>query len=399
MTDRMLNTPETEIAQRIEVLQEVLTLKGLDAVLILQKTDLYYFSGTIQQAHLYVPVTGKPVLMVNKVLARARSESCLERIVPLGSPRLIPEVLKQSGLALPKKVGLELDVLPTNLYFIYAEIFSAAELTDLSTEIRLLRAVKSPYEIELMREAAHYSDRVAALVPDLLRAGMTEIELAGRIEAEARRLGHQGIVRMRLWGSELFFGHLLAGPSGGVPSYLASPTGGSGLSPAVAQGPGFRPIKRHEPVLVDYVFAYRGYLSDHARIFSLGRLADELVAAHAAMLELQHQIKLMAKPGVPSGSLYDFALEHATRRGFGDHFMGTGTERIRFVGHGVGLELDEFPFLNAGQNLELKEGMVIALEPKLIFPLKGVVGIENTHVVTPQGLEQLGQYSDDITVV
>jgi Xaa-Pro aminopeptidase len=399
MTDRMLNTPATEIARRISALQQVLTRKGLDAALILQKTDLYYFSGTIQQAHLYVPATGEPVLMVNKVLKRARSESGLERIVPLGSPRTIPEVLKQSGLALPKKLALELDVLPTNLYFSYGGIFSAAELADISTEIRLLRAVKSTYEIELIREAARYSDRVAARVPDLLRVGMTEIELAGRVEAEARRMGHQGIVRMRLWGSELFYGHLLAGPSGGVPSYLASPTGGSGVSPAVAQGSGFRPIKRHEPVLVDYVFAYRGYLSDHARIFSLGRLPDELVAAHAAMLELQHQIKLMAKPGVPSGSIYDFALEHATRRGYGDHFMGTGAERIRFVGHGVGLELDEFPFLNTGQKLELKEGMVIALEPKLIFPLKGVVGIENTHVVTPQGLEQLGQYSDDITVV
>jgi len=399
MTDRMLNTPETEIARRISALQQALTHKGLDAALILQKTDLYYFSGTIQQAHLYVPAAGEPVLMVNKVLKRARSESCLERIVPLGNPGTIPEVLKQSGLAMPKKLGLELDVLPTNLYFSYGAIFSAAELTDISTEIRLLRAVKSTYEIELIREAARYSDRVAAQVPDLLRVGMTEIELAGRVEAEARRMGHQGIVRMRLWGNELFYGHLLAGPSGGVPSYLASPTGGSGVSPAAAQGSGFRPIKRHEPILVDYVFAYRGYLSDHARIFSLGQLPDELVAAHAAMLDLQQQIKLMAKPGVPSGSIYDFALEHATRRGYGEHFMGTGSERIRFVGHGVGLELDEFPFLNTGQELELKEGMVIALEPKLIFPLKGVVGIENTHVVTPQGLEQLGQYSEDITVV
>jgi len=117
------------------------------------------------------------------------------------------------------------------------------------------------------------------------------------------------------------------------------------------------------------------------------------------MLELQQQIKLMAKPGVPSGSIYDFALEHATRRGYGDHFMGSGAERIRFVGHGVGLELDEFPFLNTGQALELKEGMIIALEPKLIFPLKGVVGIENTHLVTKDGLEQLGHYPGEITVV
>ena len=228
---------------------------------------------------------------------------------------------------------------------------------------------------------------------------MTEIELAGRIEAEARRMGHQGIVRMRLWGSELFYGHLLSGPSGAVPSFLASPTGGNGVSPAVAQSAGFRPIRRHEPVLVDYVFVYRGYISDHARIFAIGRLPDELVQAHRAMLDLQDRIKIAAKPGVVSGSMYDLGLDFAKTLGYSDHFMGVGAERIRFVGHGVGLELDEFPFLNAGQRLELQEGMVIALEPKVIFPGKGVVGIENTHVVAKDGLEQLGKYPDEITVV
>jgi Xaa-Pro aminopeptidase len=228
---------------------------------------------------------------------------------------------------------------------------------------------------------------------------MTEIELAGRVEAEARRMGHQGIVRMRLWGSELFYGHLLAGPSGGVPSYLASPTGGPGVSPAVAQGAGFRRIRRHEPILVDYVFAYRGYLSDHARIFSIGALPEELAQAHAAMLKLQKRIMQMATPGTASGAVYDFALEQAERAGYGRHFMGVGAERIRFVGHGVGLELDEFPFLNAGQRLQLQAGMVIALEPKLVFPGKGVVGIENTHLVTPDGLEPLGRFPDEVCLI
>jgi Xaa-Pro aminopeptidase len=228
---------------------------------------------------------------------------------------------------------------------------------------------------------------------------MTEIELAGRIEAEARRMGHQGIVRMRLWGGELFYGHLLAGPSGAVPSYLASPTGGSGVSPAVAQGAGFRPIRRREPILVDYVFAYRGYISDHARIFSIGALPADLAAAHAAMIELQKQIMQMAVPGTASGAVYDFALEQAERAGYGRHFMGVGAERIRFVGHGVGLELDEFPFLNAGQTLALREGMIVALEPKLIFPGKGVVGVENTHRVTPGGLEPLGRFPDEVCVI
>jgi len=399
MYDRTLNTPQSEIQTRIAALQRGLAQKEIDGALILQRVDLFYFTGTIQQGSLYVPAAGEPLLMVNKVLARARAESALERIVPLASPKNIPGLLKQSGLPRPKRIGLELDVLPANLYLIYRELFDGAAIADLSPDIRLLRALKSPYEIQLIREAAAYSDRVAACVPELLREGQTEIELAGRVEAEARRMGHQGIVRMRMWGGELFYGHLLAGPSGAVPSYLASPTGGTGVSPAVAQSAGFRPIKRHEPVLVDYVFAYRGYISDHARIFAIGRLPEELVQAHAAMLDLQARIKSMAKAGVTSGSIYEFGLNYAQEHGYGPHFMGVGKERIRFVGHGVGLELDEFPFLSAGQDLPLQAGMVIALEPKAIFPGKGVVGIENTHVVTQDGLEQLGRYPDEITTI
>jgi Xaa-Pro aminopeptidase len=397
--DRTLNTPPAEIEARIAGLQRILAHKGLDGALILQRVDLFYFTGTIQQGSLYVPAAGEPLLMVNKVLARARAESAIERIVPLGSPKSIPDLLKQSGLPRPRRIGLELDVLPANLYLSYRDIFQAAEIVDASADIRLLRAVKSAHEIGLIREAAAYSDRVAACVPELLREGQTEIDLAGRIEAEARRMGHQGIVRMRLWGSELFYGHLLSGPSGAVPSYLASPTGGAGVSPAVAQSASFRPIRRHEPVLVDYVFAYRGYISDHARIFAIGRLPDELLQAHAAMLDIQARITSMARPGTASGAVYDFALQAATALGLGEHFMGVGRERIRFVGHGVGLELDEFPFLNAGQTMPLQAGMVIAIEPKAIFPGKGVVGIENTHVVTENGLERLGRYPDEITVV
>jgi Xaa-Pro aminopeptidase len=228
---------------------------------------------------------------------------------------------------------------------------------------------------------------------------MTELELAGKVEAEARKLGHQGIVRMRYWSGEVFYGHLMAGPSSAVPSFPRSPTGGSGASPAVAQGPGFRPIQRHEPVLVDYVFALNGYYSDHTRIFSIGKPADEMMAAHAAMLDVQAVIKEAAKPGVKSGDLYEMALARTRELGYEQHFMGVGKKRIRFVGHGIGTELDEYPFLASGQTLELQEDMILALEPKLIFPGQGVVGIENTHRVTNGGLEQFGQFQDEIFVV
>ncbi len=393
------NTPRSEINQRLDKLKKQLEENSINAALILQRADLFYFSGTIQEAHLYVPVDEEPILMVFKSLERAIAESSLSRIVPLASPRAVPDVLDQYGYRVPPVIGMELDVLPVNLYFTCQKVFEEKNLVDISHLIRLVRAIKSPYEIDLMRRAAKRSDQVAACVPELLREGMTELELAGKVEAEARKLGHQGTVRMRYWGGEVFYGHLLAGPSGAVPSFPRSPTGGSGASPAVAQGPSFRPIQRHEPVLVDYVFALNGYYSDHTRIFSIGEPANELMAAHTAMLDVQALIKKEAKPGVKSGDIYELAIERTRTLGYDKYFMGVGDDRIRFVGHGIGIELDEYPFLASGQTLELQENMILALEPKLIFPGKGVVGIENTHVVTKDGLEQLGQFQDEIFVV
>ena len=399
MYDTHNNTPKSEIDQRIANLKKQLEDNQIEAALLLQRADLLYFSGTIQEAHLFIPIDAEPILMVFKNFERAIAESPLSRIVPLTSPKAIPDILHQFDAVLPPTIGMELDVLPANLYFNYQRMFEDRQLVDISHLIRRVRAIKSHYEIEMIGQAAGLSDQVAEQVPNLLREGITELELAGQVEAEARKRGHQGVVRMRLWGSEMFYGHLMAGPSGAVPSFLSSPTGGTGASPAVAQGPGFRPIQAHEPVLVDYVFALNGYYSDHARIFSIGELPDDLMAAHAAMIELQNLIKQEAKPGVPCGAIYDLALEWTRSKGYEKHFMGVGKERIRFVGHGVGIELDEYPFLAAGQKLALQAGMTLALEPKLIFPDKGVVGVENTHVVTDNGLEQFGRFPDDIVFV
>ena len=400
MYNSELITPEAELKQRISKLKEHLFENNIDAALILQRVDLFYFAGTIQQANLYIPSKGEPILFAIKSSERAMAESSINRIMPITSSKKIPAILQQEGYELPRTLGLELDVLPANLYFYYQSIFENSKISDVSPSIRMIRSVKSSYEIGLMHQAAERSDQVAGYAAQIIGEGMTELELAGRIEAEARKFGHQGIVRMRLWGSEMFYGHLMSGDSGAVPSFLSSPTGGSGASPAVAQGPSYKTIRRHEPILIDYVFAYNGYLSDHARIFSIGSLPSELMDAHTAMLEIQEMIRTLAKPGVTAGAIYDQALTKADELGYAKNFMGTaGPERIRFVGHGIGLEVDEFPFLAADQKLELQAGMTIALEPKVIFPDKGVVGIENSHVVTADGLEQFGEYPDNIIIL
>ncbi|MCP4691893.1 MAG: aminopeptidase P family protein [Desulfobacterales bacterium] len=391
-----LYTPGAELAGRVQRLKGHMAGSGVDGALILEKADLFYFSGSVQQAHLYIPVEGEPILMVRKDFDRAARESALERIVPLKSPGSIPDILKENGLPLPDALGMELDVLPTNLYFAHRDIFNGTRLKDVSHEIRLTRAVKSPYEIDAIRGAARLSDRLAGAFPGFLKEGITEIELAGKIEAEARKMGHMGLVRMRMWGGELFYGHLMAGPSAAEPSFLSSPTGGAAVCPAMGQGSGTRRIRPHEPVLFDYTFAFNGYISDSTRIFSIGALPDELSAGHEDMLEIQEMIRGAAKPGVKSGVLWDMAVKRVREMGHEERFMGADPRRVRFVGHGVGLELDEYPFLARGRDQLLEAGMVIAVEPKLIFPGKGVVGIENTFLVTDDGLERLTIRDDGV---
>lgn len=393
------NVPASELEQRILKLQQRLVQGGIDGALVLQNTDLYYFAGTIQQAHLYVPAQGEALLLVKKSIHRAISESAVQQIVPMGSLKQLPDLIQQGGAPFPQKLGMELDVLPVNLYLKYKEVFASCDIVDISHDIRLIRAVKSSFEIDRIRQAAQLADQVAAQFTAELKPGTSEVELAGKMEAFARQLGHQGMVRMRLWGSEMFYGHLMAGASAAVPSYLASPTGGEALSPAFAQGAGFHKIAPLEPILFDYVFAYKGYLADHTRIFSIGPLSKDLTAAHQAMIDLQEFLAAHMIPGVAAGDIYEMAIEKAYEAGYRDFFMGAEKERIRFVGHGIGLELDEYPFLAQGQRLKLRKNMVIALEPKLVFPGKGVVGIENTHVVRENGLERLTNYQDEITTL
>ena len=393
------STPEEELEARISGFQKKLGKRGVDGVLILQKTDMFYYSGTAQQGWLYIPNQGEPLLMIFKEYQRAKQESGLKQVVSLVSPKKIPETMAAFGYLIPKTMGLELDVLTAAQYILFQEIFSDSNIIDISMDIRLQRAVKSDYEIDLMRKASQMADKVAAKVPDLIREGMAEIELAGIVEAYARSLGHQGLIRMRMWDNDLFYGHIMAGPGAAIPSCFASPTGGKGVNPSIAQGPGFNTIKRNEPVLVDYVFALNGYISDHTRIFSLGNLPDDLVRAHDVMLEIQEKVINTATPGSVTGELYDMMMSEACTKGYKDYFMGAGERKIRFTGHGLGLELDEFPFIAKGQTLTLEKGMIIALEPKAVFPGKGVVGIENSLLVTDNGLESLTTFNDKITIL
>ncbi len=391
-------TPPDEVERRLAGLQATLGGRGLDAVLVLQNADLYYYSGTVQQSFLYVPADGRATLFVRKVVERARLESPLEHIVALRGVRELPGAVAERYGRLPARMGLELDVLPVAQARRLEGLFPGTVFVDVGPDIVRQRAVKSPWEIARIAAAAALADEVFRLAPGLLEEGMTEAQFAGRIEAEARRLGHEGIIRMRGFNQEMFYGQLLSGASGTAATFLDTPLGGTGLSPAVAQGVSFRPIRRGDHVVFDFVAVREGYIADFTRILALGPLPDDLARAYDAALRVQEAVRRVAGPGVTCSSVWSTAANAAESLGYGDGFMGSGEGKVRFVGHGVGLELDELPVL-ASSELELAEGMVFALEPKFVLPGRGAIGVENTWHVTADGIAALTTASEDVVEV
>jgi len=382
--------PRSELENRIARLQARLAkADDAEALFIFQAADLFYFTGTVQDAWLVIGRSGPPLMLVRRSLERARAESALEHILPLENPREIPGLLARHGLGGLRRVGLEFDVLPVEQYARVGRLFPTMQFVDASRMIREVRMIKSASEVMCIRRAAAIQDRMARKLREILRPGMTELELAAEVEAEARRHGHQGIIRTRRFNLDCFYGHLLSGEGGAVPSFLDAPTGGTGLSPAFGNGLGTRRIQPHEPIMLDYVGALDGYHSDQTRMFSLGALSEDLVKGYQACLDILEEVMAALRPGTKVNDVFTRAAALAERLGYADRFMNTGPAQVSFVGHGVGVELDEIPYLTAGSNLTIEAGMTLAVEPKIVFPGRGIVGVEDTILVTTGDPEYL----------
>ena len=384
-----MTVPASEIEARLAALRSALVSDRLDAAVIVQHTDLAYFTGTNQQAHLVVPAEGQPVLLVRRTLERARRESPLQRIEPLLSLGGLASALDGAGVPAGGTVGFELDVLPARSYLGYAKRLTGRTLGDCSAAVRVVRAVKSGWEIERMRRAAEQVHTAALAVPGLLHPGVSEAQVQLEVEAVLRRAGHQGQLRFRGFNQEMHYGQVLAGPSGAEPGYSDSPLCGPGPNPALGKGPDGHALEIGDPVIVDLVGGCDGYLADQTRTFSLGPLAADLRDAHSHAVEILRAVEAELRPGASPAGLFDLAERMAGAAGLGEHFMGEGAGRVRFLGHGVGMEIDEWPVLAPGFEQPLEPGNVVAVEPKFVFTGRGAVGIENMYLVTSDGCESI----------
>ncbi|HEY5514370.1 MAG TPA: Xaa-Pro peptidase family protein [Geomonas sp.] len=386
---------KAESARRVARLQEQLQAKGIDAALIIYPIDIYYFAGTRQNSLLYVPAAGEPMLLVRKSLSRARLEAVISDIRPFPSSK---EFSALFGAEI-EKIGITFDVVPVQQYNFYAKLLAGREFVDISGVNRELRSVKSPWELELMRESGRKTCSVFLQVPGFLRAGMRELDLAAEFECRLRKAGSEGYIRMRAFHQEFFMGLALSGASAETPGFFDGAVTGRGLSNAMPQGASLAPILASSPVFIDYTGVFDGYIVDMTRVFALGPLSETLLHAFETSIAIQSYLARSLRPGAICEELFLGAADMAEKAGLGSYFMGRPGENARFVGHGVGLELDEFPVIAQGFKVALQAGQTIAIEPKFVIPGQGVIGIENTFAVSEAGGEKITDIPDDIVFI
>lgn len=379
-----------ELKLRRDKIRSLMAQQGIDAALITCNTNLLYTYGRIISGYIYLPLHSPALAFIKRP-----NNITGEHVFNIRKPEQIIELLKENGLPAPTKIMLEGDELPYTEYNRLADLFPDAEVVNGTPIIRQARSTKTSLEIELFRRSGVAHAKAYEQIPSVYRPGMTDLEFSIEIERLMRLQGGLGIFRVFGRSMEIFMGSVLTGNNAAYPSPYDFALGGEGLDPALPGGLNRTPLQEGQSVMVDLAGNFNGYMGDMSRVFSIGKLKEEAYTAHQVCLDIQDKIASMIKPGTICEDLYSTALAMATQAGFADNFMGVG-QQAKFIGHGIGLEINEAPVLAPRIKQELEPGMVFALEPKIVLPEIGPVGIENSWIVTGEGAEKLTVCKEEI---
>jgi len=372
---------------RIQRFSHSLSRENIDLAVVMQNVDLYYFTGTLVQGLLLVDAHGGHRFCVQKPVTRATAESGVSPVVPIRGPRdWAPQIADFLGKKTVTTLGLETDVLPWDLAGRLSSCVPGAGIVNVSTAIRRQRAVKDEGELASVRRAGRILADTFAALQDFLRPGLRELEIAAFIEHHMRLAGHQGVMRVRKFNMELYYGALGVSASVRRPTLFDGPVGGTGLYAAAPFFAGNAVFEPRDTLMVDLMAGVEGYLADGTRTYALDPVPEAVDERQAVLLEIEEEVRRRLVPGTVPESLWQLALERATAAGMAGGFMGFGENQVRFLGHGVGLEIDELPVLAPRFTDPLEQNMVVAVEPKY-FDDHLSTGVEDTYIVTPSGGE------------
>lgn len=381
---------ENELELKWRRIQQAMRQEEADGCLLTMNMNLYYVSGQVFNGYFYLPAEGRPYWFVKRLTVPETNQVHVIR-----KPEQIPDFFRDLNLAMPRKLLLEEDELSYNEYIRLQHVFRAEATGNASALIRHIRMIKTPWEIEQMRISARKHEAVYREIPACYRPGMRDVEL--QIEIEKRMRMHGSLGYFRAFGSnmDIFMGSLLAGENAGEPSPFDFALGGKGIHASGPLGANGTLLREGTTVMADMSGNYTAYQTDMTRVFSIGKLPDRAYRVHRVALEIQARMERTAKPGVSCAELYRDALAMAGQEGLKDCFMGTHLQ-AKFVGHGVGLEINELPVLTTRSKDILQPGMTFAFEPKFVLAGIGAVGIENTFLVTDSGVEKMTLLDENI---
>ncbi len=367
---------------------------GIHFALIIQNVDRFYFSGTMQKGILVVPLDQDPLIFVEKGMERAVMETPLV-VTPIKNDKEIKKILSDHHI-LKGKAGLELDVVPVSIFERLKRVIGFERYADISEPIKEVRVIKSPFELAQIHKSGEMLSHVFAKARGEVREGRTELEIDATLVAEGRKIGHQGFLRMRGMNQEMMTLTVQAGHTGTISTMLDGPITGVGVTPAVPQGSSFKKVERGIPVTIDYGGGYNGYITDETRSFVVGELKEVFRKPYETARLIIEDIMTYGKAGMDCTEIFSRAYEIAKKERLEDHFLGHGDGKVAFIGHGLGLEINELPIITARHSRILKEGMVFAFEPKFVLPPYGAIGIEVDFIVRANGLERVTANSIDI---
>lgn len=395
---KKFKVPKAEIDQRISNLQKAMQENDMNAVFIVQRQDLYYFSGTAQNAFLYVPVEQAPTLFVKKYMPRAEIETSIVRKIEIDSVKDLPGLITGIYGSMAQVIGFELDVMPVREFRFYRQILGPEKCTDASFLILNIRMIKSQWEIAQIKKTARVSATVFDYIKTAIQPGISEIEFSGIYETYARKLGHSAGIRVRDYRTDIYNWHILSGINGGMAGLLDSPASGLGTSPAFPCGASGKLLAAREPIMIDLGTVINGYHVDETRMFAIDGMSKAAEDACRAAIDIHDSVLEAVKPGVTVHELYEISVERAHQLGYADQYLGPSGYKVSFIGHGVGVEVVEPPYIAKGRKDRLAPGMTIALEPKMVFENEFSAGIESMFVVTETGAVLLSEVPVDIFI-
>lgn len=379
-----------ELKLRRDKIRSIMAQQNIDAAIITCNVNLLYTYGQIVSGYLYLPLHSPAHLFIKRP-----NNLTGEHIHPIRKPEQIIDLLKENGLPVPQTLMLEGDELPYTEYMRLAAMFPEAKIVNGTPIIRQARSKKTDIEKIMFQRAANAHAKAYEQIPSVYHEGMSDKEFSIEIERLMRLQGCLGIFRVFGQSMEIFMGSVLTGDNAATPSPYDFALGGKGLDPSLPGGLNGTLLQKGQSVMVDLGGNFNGYMCDMSRVFSIGKLTEEAYVAHQVCLEVQEKIASLAKPGAVCEDLYNAAIEIVTKANFANNFMGID-QQAKFIGHGIGLEINEAPVLAPRVKQELEPGMVFALEPKIVLPGVGPVGIENSWVVTAEGVEKLTLCNEEI---